>query len=218
MSARGSRPGPSAPDRESHGDRRRRQILAAAADVASAEGLEGLSIGRLAREVGMSKSGVASHFESKQDLQLLAVEEAAAGYESRVLHADVEPGLERALALMGAWIEHVETVAYRGGCFFAATGAEFASRPGAVRDRIARHTRSLIRALERELRTAVRTGELAPSCEPRLLAFQLHALVQEANLRRTLLDEPGAFDDARALVARAFERAAPPTTAKGGRR
>jgi len=186
---------------QSHGERRRARILEAAADVSTSEGLEGLSIGRLAREVGMSKSGVAAHFESKEDLQLHAVSRAAVGYEERVTERAAEPGLARAQALMEAWIDYIEGSEYRGGCFFAAAGSEFAGRPGPVRDELARHVRSWILILERELRTAVGLGELAPASDPKLLAFQLHALVQEANLRRTLLDDDGAFDDARALLA-----------------
>lgn len=196
---------PSRPERQ--GERRRRTILEAAADVATAEGLEGLSIGRLAGEVGLSKSGLAAHFASKQDLQLHAVESAAAGYDQHVWARDAEPGLERARALMAAWIDHVEHVPYRGGCFFAATGAEFAARPGPVRDAVAEYTAAWIRTLERELRTAVGLRELRDGTDPRLLAFQLHGLVQEANLRRTLLDDDAAFDDARALLAQVLDDA-----------
>jgi len=191
------------PGRERAGERRRREILAAAADVATAEGLDGLSIGRLAEEVGLSKSGVAAHFASKQDLQLHAVAAAAAGYQRHVVAPplEAEPGVERVRAMMEAWLGYIERIEYRGGCFFASAGAEFASRPGAVRDVVAEHTAVWIRALEGEIRTATRLAELAPETDPRLLAFQLHALVQEANLRRTLLDDEGAFDDARTLLA-----------------
>jgi len=205
-------------ERDRHGERRRRTILAAAADVATAEGLEGLSLGRLAREVGLSKSGVAAHFASKEDLQLHVVARAAAEYERRLLARDAEPGLARATALMEAWIDAIEHVEYRGGCFFAATGAEFGARRGPVRDLVAHHTRAWIRILERELRTAVRLGELAADRDPRLLAFHLHALVQEANLRRSLLDDDDAFDDARALLERALDDARPRTSHQGEKR
>jgi len=201
-----SGPDPAASDDaapERAGERRRREILAAAADVATAEGLEGLSIGRLAREVGLSKSGVAAHFASKEDLQLSVVAAAAAGYQRHVMAPplETEPGLARVRAMMEAWIDYVERVEYRGGCFFASAGADFAARPGPVREAVAHHTAAWIRALERELRTAVRVGELARDTDERRLAFQLHGLVQEANLRRTLLDDEAAFDDARALLA-----------------
>ncbi len=187
--------------RERHGDRRRRTILAAAADLATAEGLEGLSIARLARAVGLSKGGVVAHFPSKEELQLEVIEAAAEAYDHRVWSRDAEPGLARTEALMAAWIDFIDGIEYRGGCFFAAAAAEFGARPGAVRDAIARHTEGWTRILERELRTALRQGELREGCDPRLLAFQLHSLVQEANQRRTLLGDEGAFDDARALLA-----------------
>jgi len=217
-----SRSRPPAPDASAssdprHGERRRRAILATARDVSTAWGLEGLSIGRLAAEVGMSKSGVAAHFASKQALQLDAVQSAAEGYARHVLDpADaLEPGAARVRALLEAWIDYVDGIEYRGGCFFAATGAEFAARPGPVRERVAEYTRTLIRALEREIRTAVRLGELAPDTDIRRLAFQLHGIVQEANLRRTLLDDPGAFDDARALVAQSLAHASAPRARTG---
>jgi len=204
---------------ERHGERRRRAILAAARDVGTAEGLEGLSIGRLAAEVGMSKSGVAAHFGSKRDLQLLAVESAAEGYERNVIAPprEAEPGIARVQAMMEAWIDYIEGIEYRGGCFFASAGAEFAARPGPVRDHVAAHTSTWIRALEREIRTARRLAELAPDTDERLLAFQLHALVQEANLRQTLLDDEGAFDDARALLAATLADAAPTPPIRGDR-
>lgn len=202
-----------------HGERRRQTILATARDAGTAWGLEGLSIGRLAAEVGMSKSGVAAHFASKEALQLAAVESAAQGYARHVIAPvhELEPGIARVRALMEAWADYVDGIEYRGGCFFAATGAEFAARPGPVRDRVAEHTRTLIRTLEREIRTAVRVGELAADTDPRRLAFQLHGLVQEANLRRTLLDDPEAFDDARALVAETLAHASPPRAHPGDR-
>jgi AcrR family transcriptional regulator len=188
---------------QSHGERRRARILEAAADVSTAEGLEGLSIGRLAREVGMSKSGVASHFDSKQALQLQTIETAAAGYDERVLvpPRSVDPGLPRLQRMMEAWIDHIDGIPYRGGCFFAAAGNELAALPGPVRAQVVHYTRAWIDALEAEATLALRLGELAPQVDARLLVFKLHALVQEANLRRRLLDDEAAFDDARALLA-----------------
>jgi hypothetical protein len=112
--------------------------------------------------------------------------------------------------MMEAWLDHIEAVPYRAGCFFAAAGAAFAGRPGSVRDRVAFHTRRWIRALEAEARLAARLGELRADVDGRRLAFQLHALVQEANLRRQLLDDDDAFEDARALLADVLDGATRP--------
>ncbi len=198
-----------------HGDRRRRSILRAALDVCSAEGLEGVSIGRLAREVGLSKSGLAAHYDSKRALQLATVDAAVEAFEALVIEPTraAEAGLERLVAMMSAWLRYVDEIEYRGGCFFAAAGHETASRPGPLHDRIADYTRGWIVALEREARTARRLGEIAATLEPAQLAFELHAFVQEANLRRQLFGEPDAFQRARAAVAASFERVktAPPS-------
>ncbi len=191
------------------GSVRRREVLDAAADLATAEGLGPLSIGRLATAVGLSKSGLASHFESKQALELATVDRVAAAYEREVWARPrrAEAGLARLEAMLEAWIAYLEAPAFRGGCFFAAVGHELASQPGPVRDRVAHHTRAWIRALEAEARTASRQGELAPTVEPSELVFELHAFVQEANLARHLLDDPHAFTRARSAVERTLARA-----------
>ena len=195
-----------------HGDRRREQILEVATDLASAEGLDGLSVGRLAGEAGLSKSGLFAHFGSKEELQLAAIGAAVAGFERAVLipTAEAEPGLERLQALLEAWIVHVEQTPRRGGCFFFATSSEFASRAGAARDSLAACTGKWLRALEREIRTAVRTGEL--DADPPLLAFRLHAYVQEANWLRQLHDDPQAFELARSAMATAIAASTAATT------
>src|SRR6516164_4384248 len=115
--------------------RTRQEILALAADIASAEGLEGLSIGRLAAELRMSKTGVFAHFGSKEQLQLATVETAKQIFFERVVvPALASPrGLPRLKAMLEHWLGYVEGVVFRGGCFFAAASAEFDSRPGAVR-------------------------------------------------------------------------------------
>jgi AcrR family transcriptional regulator len=195
---------------ERHGQRRRRSILAAAADLSTEEGLDGLSFRRLAEEVGLTKAGVAAHFDSKEALQLAAVEAAARTYAEPLLAAaaTAEPGLARLRALASAWLRHVDAIEYRGGCFFAAAGLAFAGRPGPVRDAIAEHVRRLVAALEEQARLAARLGELAPDVDPETLAFQIHALAQEANLRRQLLGDERAFVCADRALSDLLERAA----------
>ena len=209
--------------RESHGARRRQQILSAAADLSTAEGLESLSLSRLAAEVGLTKAGVAAHFDSKQALQLAVVGFAAAAYADPLAPAETrtEPGLARLRALCEAWLDHLAAIDYRGGCFFAAAGHDFAGRPGPVRDAVARHTRRFVRLLEEQARLAERLGELRPGVGADALAFSLHALAQEANLRRELLDEEDAFSTARRaldeLLAGAAARPEPETRTEASR-
>jgi len=184
---------------QSHGARRRREILSAAADLSTAEGLEGLSFSRIAEEVGLTKAGVAAHFESKEALQLAVVDSAAAAYAAPLVDAarNSEPGLPRLLALALAWLGHLDTIDYRGGCFFGSAGLAFAGRPGRVHDAIASHTREFLQTLEEQARLAARLGELSADASPEVLTFQIHALAQEANLRRELLDTEDAFEQAR---------------------
>lgn len=202
-----------------HGESRQ-QIIDAAVDLASARGLAGLSFGGLAAEVGLTRAGVAAHFESKQALQLAAVARAAEAYRAPLDRAaqSAEPGLARLRALVRAWLDHLEAVPYRGGCFFASVGLDLAARPGPVRDDVARQTAWLVGRLDEQARLAARLGELAEEAAPELLVFQLHALAQEANLRRQLLDDADAFETARLAVDEVLLRvSAPPARTPSSR-
>src|ERR1043166_4628074 len=125
--------------RKAQGERTRRAILETAVHIASAEGLEGLTIGRLATELSMSKSGLFAHFGSKEELQLATVEAARDIFVREVIRPAFEApkGVARLWGLCDVWLEYVRREVFRGGCFFAAAAAEFDGRPGAVRDRIA---------------------------------------------------------------------------------
>ncbi len=196
--------------RLTHGERRRREILATALDLGSVEGLESLTIGRLAAATGMSKSGLFAHFGSKQELQLAAVERAQADFERRVLEPPqrAEPGLARLRALVGAWLDYVERIEFRGGCFFFQTTSEYGSRSGPMHDRLAQLALAWIRNLRVEASVAVRQRELAPGTDPEQLVFGLHAAVQEANWARELLGDARAFERARTAIAAALAAAA----------
>ncbi len=196
--------------RSTHGERRRREILATALDLGSVEGLEALTIGRLAAATGMSKSGLFAHFGSKQELQLAAVDRAQADFEQRVLEPaqHAEPGLVRLKALVSAWLGYIEQIEFRGGCFFFQTTSEYGSRSGALHDRLAQLALAWIRTLRVEARVAVRQGELAPDADPEQLVFGLHAAVQEANWARELLGDVRAFGRARTAIASALAAAA----------
>src|SRR5690349_11342182 len=116
----------------------RAAILARALDIASVDGLDGLTIGRLAAELEMSKSGLFAHFGSKQDLQLATIEAAAQRFRAVIGPAfEMPEGVPRLRAMSELYLAHLEEGAYPGGCFWAATAAEFDDRPGPVRDAIA---------------------------------------------------------------------------------
>jgi len=180
----------------------RREILSVATDIASAEGLEGLTIGRLANELGMSKTGIFAHFGSKLQLQLATVDSARQIFLERVLQPSLKQGrgIGRLRAMLENWLAYVEQIVFRGGCFFAAASAEFDSRPGSVRDQIARLTRSWLRGLQEEAAYAVSIKEFRASIDPAQFAFELHAFVQEANWAFKLFNDKSAFLRARRAI------------------
>jgi len=181
----------------------RRQILQFAVDIASAEGLEGLSIGRLAAELQMSKTGIFAHFGSKEQLQLATVETAKAIFLERVVQPALKSprGISRLKALLENWLGYVERSVFRGGCFFAAASAEFDSRPGAVHDEIAALTKAWMDALQEEIAFAQSRNEVQASVNPAQLAFELHAYVQEANWAFKLFNDKSALLLSRRAIA-----------------
>jgi AcrR family transcriptional regulator len=166
------------------GERTRHAILDTAAALATEEGLEPLSIGRLAEAMEMSKSGLFAHFGSKEELQLATVDHAASLVVSEVIApARAAPkGLPRVWALCDHKIDYVERQVFPGGCFFAATSAEFNHRPGPVRDRIEAMIRSWLSYLEHAVEQAQQTGELVQTLSAKELAFELDAFAQHLDV------------------------------------
>jgi AcrR family transcriptional regulator len=186
------------------GQRTRTSILQRAVDVASLEGLEGLTIGRLADELTMSKSGLFAHFGSKEELQLAAID--AAG--ERFIGAVVRPALSaprgypRLMAICRSWLEYVRVRVFPGGCFFAAASFEFDGRPGPVRDAVAKQMDDWFAMLEKAIRMAKDEGHLRADVDPAQLAFELNALFFGANFAYNLRHDDEAF----ARAARAIEQ------------
>jgi len=120
------------------GQRTRASILQRAVDLASLEGLEGLTIGRLAEELKMSKSGLFAHFGSKEELQLAAIDAAGQRFIDVVVKPAIEAprGYPRLVAICNSWLDYVRRRVFPGGCFFAAASFEFDGRPGIVRDAV----------------------------------------------------------------------------------
>lgn len=193
------------------GDKTRQAILTEAVELASVEGLEGLSIGRLATRLGVSKSGLFAHFGSKEELQLETVDAAAELFQAEVWDpvADAEPGLARLLALLESWLAYFRAGVFAGGCFFAHVQHEFDSRPGAVRDRIAAHKQRWTRVLVTQVEQAQKRGELRADVDAEQLAFELDSYPLQANSRYQLTGDARAFALATAAVERAIESGKP---------
>jgi AcrR family transcriptional regulator len=181
------------------GEQTRRTILDAAARLASVEGLEGLSIGRLADEVGMSKSGLYAHFRSKLELQLATIATADEIFDREVIAkaASAPAGTARVVALCEAFLSHVERGVFPGGCFFTAASSEMNVRPGPVRDRIADSVGRWVAAIQAAVEEARTLGELRPDVDAAQLAFEANALVVTANLAYPLFGDPALLDRAR---------------------
>jgi AcrR family transcriptional regulator len=178
-------------------------ILARAVNLASVEGLEGLTIGRLATELEMSKSGLFRHFGSKQELQLATVERATALFRREVIEpaGAAKPGLDRLRTLIEGYLSYLERDVLPGGCFVSAAAAEFDGRPGPVRDAIAAWSRDWGQQLERQAELAVEHGELPVETDPAQLVFELGAYATRANAMYQLYGDRRAFERARAAIA-----------------
>ncbi|WP_431044761.1 TetR/AcrR family transcriptional regulator [Streptomyces sp. P1-3] len=182
------------------GARARRAIARHAVDVASLEGLNGLSIGRLATDLGLSKSGVQTLFGTKENLQLAAVEAAREQFTDAVVDPvqAVPRGAVRLRALVARWISYAEAPLFAGGCFWGANLPDFDSRPGKVRDALLRQHRNWLALIAGELRHAVEAGEIA-DLDADLAAFQIDAVLTAANTAMRLGDH-GAVDKVRRVV------------------
>ena len=196
----------------SDGERSRRTILDAAAKLATVEGLEGLSIGRLAEHIGMSKSGLYAHFGSKEELQLAAIDTAGGIFEAEVIApaAGAATPLEKLQVLCEQFLSHVERRVFPGGCFFASAAAEFDTHPGAVRERISEFQRGWTDLLAQLAREAQAAGELRAE-DPDQLVFELNGYLLMANMAFLLYSSSQPIERARkAIAARlALSRARP---------
>jgi AcrR family transcriptional regulator len=167
------------------GARSRGAALALAVNIASVDGLDGLSIGGLAAESGLSKSGIVALFGTKVELQLATIAAARDIFYGEVVAPTLaEPGgVARIETLIRAWLDYSRTRVFAGGCFFAAGIAEVGSKPGPVRDAIALATEDWYVFVARTVSRAQAKGELRASIDAEELAFALGSFLESANAR-----------------------------------
>jgi len=194
--------------RKARGGRTRQTILEAAVDIASAEGLEGLTIGRLATQLSMSKSGLFAHFGSKEDLQLATIEAARSVFIREVILPafEAERGVPRLWKLCDVWLSYVQGGVFSGGCFFAAAASEFDSRPGPVRDRIAGIMKEWLVTVRRAIVESQEAGQLNTDVDPTQLAFEFNSFELGANWAFQLYGDKQAFARARASILERLRR------------
>ncbi|SDZ35015.1 DNA-binding transcriptional regulator, AcrR family [Amycolatopsis xylanica] len=161
----------------------RQRILDVGLVIASAEGLEGLTIGRLAAELGMSKAGVIGHFGTKESLQLAVVDAAADLFVREVPERarGVARGLPYLRAACEAWISYLERELLPGGCFFTAAAAEFDGREGPVRDAIAGMDVLWQRELRVNIWRAISLDELPPDTDIDQLLYEIVGIMVALN-------------------------------------
>ncbi|MEV0232051.1 helix-turn-helix domain-containing protein [Nonomuraea sp. NPDC050786] len=188
--------------RRLRGLRSREAILEQAVGLASVEGLDGLSLGRLATATGTSKSGFFAHWRDKEQLQLDAVEWAARQWTEHVVAPALRApaGVRRLFALHEARLTFYDDGVLPGGCFFFTVQAEFDDRPGAVRDRVARSMREWQEFIRRQVAEAVALGELAESVDPAQLAYEIDALGEMVIIHSRLHGGPDSLRHARRAV------------------
>ncbi|MEV0632885.1 TetR/AcrR family transcriptional regulator [Nonomuraea wenchangensis] len=200
--------------RRLRGLRSREAILEQAVCLASVEGLDGLSLGRLAAATGTSKSGFFAHWRDKEQLQLDAVDWAARQWTERVVAPALRApaGVRRLFALHEARLSFYGEGTLPGGCFFFTVQAEFDDRPGALRDRVARAMREWQEFIRRQVTEAVAMGELAEGVDVAQLAYEIDALGEMVIIHSRLYDGPASLVHARRAVLQRLRALCPDPT------
>jgi AcrR family transcriptional regulator len=169
--------------RKSKGQSSRETILLTATKLATIKGLSGLSLGDLAAEVGMSKSGLYAHFKDKEELELAMIETAAVIFDHEVFQPAMTAngGTERLRVAANSYLSHLERRVFPGGCFFAAVAAELDTRPGLARDLVFEVIGRWLSLLKQCLLEAQELGEIDPNTEVDQATFEIEAMLLAAN-------------------------------------
>jgi AcrR family transcriptional regulator len=207
---------PSTDRRRLRGEQTRQAILTHASRLASSEGLDAVSLQRLATDLGISKSGLFAHFGSKEELQLATVEEAGRIFTREVLKPGLKPpaGLGRLWAMCSSYLSYLKRGVFPGGCFFEAAVSEFDSKPGLVRDAVVARRDYWVESLARAVREAQAAGEVAADVEPEQLAWELDWILVGANNRFVVDGGTLVFERARRALRDRLERVATPAAAR----
>jgi AcrR family transcriptional regulator len=185
------------------GDLTRQAILDRATGLASKVGLEGLTIGALATELNLSKSGLFAHFHSKEALELQVLEHGAAVFVERVVRPSLaQPrGEPRMRALFERWLGWAQSSPLPGGCLFVQAAVELDDRPGPVRDRLVQFQRQWLAVIVTSLELGIEVGAFHNVADPEQFAQDMYGVMLAYHHASRLLRDPRAEARAR----RAFD-------------
>ncbi len=195
----------------SKGERTHTAILDRATGLASQVGLTGLTIGALADDLRLSKSGLFAHFQSKEALQIAVLDHAAQRFAETVVRPALqEPrGAARLHALFDRWIAWERDEALPGGCIFVAATAELDDRPGPVRDRLVALQRDWISVLATSVRKGIESGHFRPDADAAQFAQDMYGVMLALHFHSRLMGDAGAEARARRAFATLLEGATP---------
>lgn len=184
----------------------RASAVEAAVDLASVEGLEGITIGRLAGELAMSKSGLIGRFGDKEAMQRAVLAAAVGRFADAVWRPAQrsEPGLPRLETIIDAWIGHLRDGVFPGGCFVTTASVEYDARPGPLHDDVAAAVTRWLDTLEAEARRAREAGDIPSDRDPADVAFELHSLASGGSVAGRLTGDAAALDRTRSAMRRAI--------------
>jgi AcrR family transcriptional regulator len=186
---------------QSKGEKTREAILQKSLRLASAEGLGAITIGRLSKELGMTKSGLFANFGSKKKLQLETIATAQESFYQEVTEpAGKTKGIAQVWALCDLWMKHMQKGAFPGGCFFTSTFFAHEGRSNALRDEITAVLKDWFRSLKSAVRKAQSREEIAEKVDAGKVAFELIALVIGGYWTAQLLTDEGAWEKSQALI------------------
>jgi len=195
--------------RRAKGARRRAGILQAAVDLASREGLEALTIGRLAAALGMSKSGLFAHFGSKEELEKAMLDEAAQRFMQQIWQPAMKAprGRPRVEVLFREWLDwSLHNDDMPGGCLFVTLSAEYDDKPGPVRDHLAEMQSQWQATLARSAKIAIEEGHFRKDLDPRQFAYELQGIFLSLTYFRRLLRDSAAVERAETAFQSLLER------------
>ena len=201
------------------GDERRQLILERAAQTASRLGLEGLTIGQLASDLGLSKSGLFAHFQSKEALQVQTLRHAAELFVDRVVRPALKAprGERRLRALFERWLAWAEADVLKSGCLFVAAATELDDVEGPVRDELVRQQRDWLELIANVARTGIAEGDFRPGLDGEQVAYELYGVMLAYHHARRLLRDPRAPQRARDAFDALVEAARSPRPSRAAR-